>query len=219
MGMRGPRWHLLAVTLVLALGGCRGAPVPVATPGATLMPTHVLATATPVPTATVAPTATPTATPTPLPTATPQPTPTPLPTATSVPPYAIRDSSGLCQATVPGAFTDDGGIWRVGNEAGVTLVGAATQGVLDFDTVTQLLVSNIGTQVADYHETGRTREASDRLRITYTGQVFGVSGGGTIYQQQFGPTICALVLFAATAAQARYTPIFAAIIASLAPVR
>ena len=212
------RYSLFATLLVVALGGCRGAPLPAAPPGATLVPTRALPTSTTVPTATATsvPTATPTATPTPLPTATPQ--PTPRPTATSIPPYTIRDSSGLCQATVPGAFTDDGGIWRVGNDAGVTLVGA-TAGLLDFDAMTQLLVSNIGTQVANYHETARTREAPDRLRITYTGQVFGVPGGGTIEQQQFGATICALVLFAATAAQARYTPTFAAIIASLGPVR
>ncbi|HEU5423821.1 MAG TPA: hypothetical protein VFU72_09805 [Nitrolancea sp.] len=120
---------------------------------------------------------------------------------------------------MPGTFTDDGGIWRVGNAAGVTLVGAATQGLLDFDTMTQLLISNVSTQIADYHETWRTREAPDRLRITYTGQVFGVPGGGMIDQQQFGSTICALVLFAATGAQARYTATFEAIVASLAPAR
>jgi len=117
--MRGMRWGLLTVTLVLVLVGCRGAPAPAAPPGATLVPTRVLPTPTTVPTATSVPTATPTATPTPLPTATPQ--PTPRPTATSSPPYAIRDSSERYQATVPGAFTDDGGIWRAGNDAGVTL--------------------------------------------------------------------------------------------------
>lgn len=146
-------------------------------------------------------------------------TASPAATRTVGPDYAIRDAAGLCQMTLPGQFRDDGGIWRVGDEAGVTLVGTPTGGFLDFDTATQLLVGNIGTQIGDYRETGRTREGADRLRITYTGQVFGVPGGGIIYQQQFGQTICGLVLFAAAGERARYAAPFERIIASFAAAR
>jgi hypothetical protein len=190
--------------------------VPTSTPAttATASPTRApTATAT----ATATPTVTPTRTPTPQPTATATRTPTATPTP--IPDYTIRDSSGLCQATIPGAFRDDGGIWRVGDEAGVTLVGTTAGFLLDFDTATQLLIANIGTQIGDYRETGRTREASDRLRITYTGNVLGVPGGGTIYQRQFDQTICAVILFAGTGLEARYASAFERIIASLGPVR
>lgn len=219
-------WCLLVGALA-ACGQARPAPLPTAitpapTATATAIPTAI-PTATPLPTPTVTstappPTATPTRTPAPTATATPTARPVSV-TPTTTPPYTIRDSSGLCAATVPGAFRDDGGIWRVGDEAGVTLAGLPTGGALDFDTVTQLLVGNIGSQIGDYRETGRMREGSDRLRITYTGRVFGVPGGGTIYQRQFGPTMCALVLFAAEGQGPRYVAPFEGIIASLAPAR
>jgi hypothetical protein len=212
---------MLASCCLVALVACGG-------PGATATPTITPTTAaTPTPTATTTPTPTPTptlsptATATRMPTATPTATPTRLPSATpTVPPdFTVRDASNLCQVTLPGIFRDDGGIWRVGDEAGATLVGTAAGFLLDFDAATQLLTANIGSQIADYRETGRTREATDRLRITYTGRVFDVPGGGTIYQRQFGQTICALILFAATGQEARYAPMFERITASLGPVR
>ena len=201
---------MLALCWAAALVACGGAAP--STP--IVVPTH---TATPTATTTSTPTATPTRTPTPSPTATETRTPTATPTP--IPDYTIRDSSGFCQATIPGAFRDDGGIWRIGEEAGVTLVGTIAGFLLDFDAATQLLTANIGAQIADYQETGRTREAEDRLRITYTGQVFGVPGGGIIYQRQFGQTICAVILFAANGQEARYASTFERIIASLAPAR
>ena len=225
-------WRLaLAILGVVALAACGGAtprprPAPTATPPLTATPTATppptaTPTVTSIPTATATPTKTPTPTATaPPPTATPTPTPVPTPTATAtatarptaspttIPPYTIRDPSGLCQATVPGAFRDDVGIWRVGDEAGVTLAGLATGGLLDFDTVTQLLVGNIGAQIADYRETGRTREEPDRLRITYTGRVLGEPGGGIVHQRQFGQTMCGLVLFAADGQGPRYAAAF-----------
>jgi hypothetical protein len=134
-------------------------------------------------------------------------------------PYTIRDTSGLCQATVPATFRDDGGIWRVGDEAGVTLAGLATGGLLTFDQVTQLLVGNLGGQIGDYRETGRARDGDDRLRIAYTGRVLGVPGGGIVHQRQFGQTTCALILFAADGQGPRYAPVFEATIASLTPAR
>jgi hypothetical protein len=222
------RRAIVVVCWLVALVACgRGASTATPPPTATMVPTST-PTLTPTPTPTVAPTATNT----PVPTSTPRPpTPTVTPTATatstprstatptSAPDYTIRDTSGLCQVTLPGAFRDDGGIWRVGDEAGATLAGLATGGLLDFDTVTQLLVGNIGTQVADYRETGRTRESGDRLRITYTGRVLGVPGSGIVYQRQFGQTMCGLILFAADGKQAQYAPTFERIIASLAAAR
>ncbi len=121
--------------------------------------------------------------------------------------------------TLPGTFRDDGGIWRVGDEAGATLVGVTTGFLFDFDAATQFLVANIGTQIGDYRETGRTREATDRLRITYTGTVFNTPGGGVIMQRQFGNSVCAVILFAATNQQTRYAPTFERIIASFAAAR
>lgn len=194
---------LLGMAALLACGTS-----PTATPSATPAPT---ATATLPPTATATPTRTPP--PTPTATATRTPTPTPIPDRT------IRDGSGLCQATIPGTFRDDGGAWRVGDEAGVTLVGTAAGFLLDFDAATQLLTANLGAQIGDYRETGRAREAADRLRITYTGRVLGVPGGGVIYQRQSGQTICAAILFAATGQESRYAPTFERIIASLGPAR
>ena len=215
------RRRLLIIAWLLALTACGGqAATPTAAPTATASATATApptSTATAVPTATATPTVTPTRTPTPLPTATATRTATATPTP--IPDYTIRDGSGLCQATIPGAFRDDGGIWRVGDEAGVTLVGTTAGFLLDFDTATQLLMANIGTQIGDYRETGRTREASDRLRITYTGNVLGVPGSGIIYQQQFDQTICAVILFAATGQETRYASAFERIIASLGPVR
>ena len=215
------RRTLLVIVWLLALTACGQQdatptipPTPTATATATATPTRA---PTATPTATATPTVTPTQTPTPTPTATATRTPTATPTP--IPDYTIRDSSVLCQATIPGAFRDDGGIWRVGDEAGVTLVGTPAGFLLDFDTATQLLIANIGTQIDDYRETGRTREANDRLRITYTGKVLGVPGGGIIYQRQAGQTICAVILFAATGQEARYAPTFERIIASLGPVR
>jgi hypothetical protein len=209
---------MMAICCLVALVACGGRDA-TATP--TITPT---ATATPLPTATVTasptrvPTATSTYTPSPTATATRPPTasPTRLPSATpTVPPdFTARDSSNLCQVTLPGTFRDDGGIWRVGNEAGVTLVGTTAGFLLDFDSATQLLTANIGSQIADYRETGRTREASDRLRITYTGRVFDVPGGGIIYQRQFGQSICAVILFAAGGQESRYAPTFERIITS-----
>jgi hypothetical protein len=214
---------MLAIGCLVALVACGGRKA-TATP--TVAPT---ATATTPPTATATasptrlPTATPTLTPSPTATATRSPTATatrlPSATATVPPDFTARDSSNLCQVTLPGTFRDDGGIWRVGNEAGVTLVGTTAGLLLDFDSATLLLTSNIGTQVADYRETGRTREADDRLRITYTGRVFDVPGGGIIYQRQFGQSICAVILFAATGQEARYTPVFERIIASFGPAK
>lgn len=220
---------VLLVLALLALAACGITPTPTPAPTATPLPTATAtATATPTatPTRTPTPTPVPTATATPTPTRTPTPTPSPtrtatptvVPTATPTP-YAIRDSSALCEATVPGVFRDDGGIWRVGNEAGVTIVGTPTGGLLSFDAVTQLFLSNVGSQIADFHETGRTREGSDRLRITYTGRVFGVPGGGILYQQQFGSTMCGLILFAADGQGARYAATFEGIIASLRALR
>ena len=227
---------IAVVTLaLLALAACGATPTPTPAPTATPLPTATAtATATPLPTATLTPTATPSPTPTLVPTATPSPTPTRIPTATPSPtrtptptvtptatptPYGIRDSSALCEATVPGAFRDDGGIWRVGNEAGVTIVGTPTGGLLSFDAVTQLFLNNVGAQISDFHETGRNHEGSDRLRIAYTGKVLGVPGGGTIYQRQFGPTMCGLILFAADGQGSRYTGAFEGIIASLRALR
>ena len=109
------------------------------------------------------------------------------------------------------------GAW--GTRRAWTLVGTPTGFLLDFDAATQLLTSNIGSQVGDYRETGRTREASDRLRITYTGKVLNVPGGGTIYQRQSGQTICAVILFTATGQEARYASAFERIIGSLGPAR
>src|SRR3954451_10353692 len=215
------RRAMVVVCWLVALVACgRGASTPTPPPTATAVPTS---TPTRVPTAT--PTVAPTATSTPVPTSTATPTatatstPRVTATATSAPDYTIRDTSGLCQATLPGAFRDDGGIWLVGDEACATLAGLATGGLLDFDTVTQLLVGNIGSQIGDYRETGRTREAGDRLRITYTGRVLGVPGSGIVYQRQFGQTMCGLVLFAAEGKQAQYAPTFERIIASLAAAR
>lgn len=222
---------------LLALAACGVTPTPTPAPTATPLPTATAtatATATPLPTATLTPTATPSPTPTLVPTATPSPTPTRIPTATPSPtstptptvtptatptPYAIRDSSALCETTVPGAFRDDGGIWRVGDAAGVTIVGTPTGGLLSFDAVTQLFLNNVGAQITDFHETGRTRESDDRLRIAYTGKVFGVPGGGTIYQRQFGPTMCGLILFAADGQGPRYTAAFEEIIRNLRALR
>jgi hypothetical protein len=214
---------MLAIGCLVALVACGGRNA-TATP--TVAPT---ATATQSPTATVTPsptlvpTATATITPSPTATATRPPTATPtrLPSATATvqPDFTARDASNLCQVTLPGTFRDDGGIWRVGNEAGVTLVGTTAGLLLDFDSATLLLTSNIGTQVADYRETGRTREASDRLRITYTGRVFDVPGGGILYQRQFGQTICAVILFAANGQESRYAPAFERIITSFSAAR
>ena len=221
------RRAMLAICCLAALVAC-GGPDATATP--TIAPTFT-ATPSPTATATSSPTRTPTPTPTLPPTATatatrtptaaPTATPTRAPTATpTVPPdFTARDASNLCQVTLPGTFRDDGGIWRVGDEAGATLVGTMAGFLLDFDAATQLLTANIGSQIADYRETGRTREAADRLRITYTGRVFNVPGGGTIYQRQYGQTICALILFAATGQEARYAPTFERIAASLGPAR
>jgi len=202
-------------------------PAPTATPLPTLTPTPApTRTPTVMPTATPAPTPTPSPTLTPLPTATPTPAPTRTPTATPSPtraatptPYVLRDSSALYEATVPGAFRDDGGIWRVGDEAGVTIVATPTGGLLSFDAVTQLFLSNIGAQISDFRETGRTREGDDHLRIAYTGKVFGVPGGGVLYQRQFGPTMCGLILFAADGQGPRYTGAFGEIIANLRALR
>lgn len=221
------RRAILTVCCLLVLVTCGGpaatvTPTVTPTPSATLPPT---ATATPSPTRfpTFTPTLSPTATasPTRTPTSPPTVTPTRVPTVTpTVPPdFTARDASNLCQVTLPGTFRDDGGIWRVGDEAGATLVGTTAGFLLDFDAATELLTANIGTQVADYRETSRTREASDRLRITYTGRVFNVPGGGVIYQRQSGQTICAVILFASTAAQPRYTATFERIIATLGPAR
>jgi hypothetical protein len=216
---------MLAICCLAALVACGG---PDATATSTVTPTA---------TATLPPTVTPTLSPTRVPTATPTFTPAPTATATAtrpptatatrvpsatptVPPdFTARDASNLCQVTLPGTFRDDGGIWRVGNEAGVTLVGVTAGFLLDFDAATQLLTANIGTQVGDYRETGRTREATDRLRITYTGRVFDVPGGGIIYQRQFGQNICAVILFAASGQESRYAPVFERIIASFGPAR
>jgi len=221
--MRRCTLPFLASLALLALAACGAAPTPTPAPTATPLPTATAAaTATPVPTATLTPTATPspTPTPTPAPTRTPTVTPTPtvIPTATPTP-YAIRDSSALCEATVPGAFRDDGGIWRVGNEAGVTIVGTPTSGLLSFDAVTQLFLSNVRSQIGDFRETGRTRDGDDRLRIAYTGKVLGVPGGGTVYQRQFGQTMCGLILFAADGQGPRYTTAFEGIINSLRALR
>jgi hypothetical protein len=212
---------MLAICCLAALVACGADPTPIPTvtptPTATMLPT---ATVTPSPTHT--PTATPTFTPAPTATATatrpPTATATRLPSATPTVPtdFTARDAANLCQVTLPGTFRDDGGIWRVGNEAGVTLVGTTAGLLFDFDSATLLLTSNIGTQIADYRETGRTREAQDRLRITYTGRVFDVPGGGIIYQRQFGQNICAVILFAATGQESRYAPIFERIITSFA---
>lgn len=210
--------YTLPLLAILALVACGARPTPT--------PTAPAPTATPLPTATAVPTATPTATPTRVPTSTPTvtpsptrtPTPTVVPTATPTP-YMIRDSSALCQATVPGIFRDDGGVWRVGNDAGVTIVGTPTGGLLSFDAVTQLLVNNAGPQISDFRETGRTREGDDRLRVTYAGKVFGVPGGGLIYQRQFGQTMCGLILFAAEGQGPRYAPVFEGIIGSLTALR
>lgn len=101
----------------------------------------------------------------------------------------------------------------------MTLAGLATGGILDFDTVTQLLVGNIGVQIADYREAGCSRESSDRLRIIYTGRVLGVPGGGIVHQRQFGQTMCGLVLFVADGQGPRYAAAFEGIIASLAATR
>jgi hypothetical protein len=214
---------MLAICCLAALVACGG---PDATVTPTVAPTAT-ATIPPTVTATPSPTRVPTVTPTvtPVPTATatrpPTATATRLPSATPtvVPDFTARDASNLCQVTLPGTFRDDGGIWRVGDEAGVTLAGITAGFLLDFDAATQLLTANIGAQVADYRETGRTREATDRLRITYTGRVFDVPGGGIIYQQQFGQNICAVILFAASGQQSRYAPIFERIIASFGPAR
>ncbi len=220
---------------LLALAACGATPTPTPAPTATPQPTATLTpTATPSPTPTLVPTATPSPTPTLVPTATLTPSPTRTPTATPSPtrtptptvtptatpfPYAIRDSSALCEATVPGAFRDDGGIWRVGNEAGVTIVATPTGGLLSFDAVTQLFLNNVGAQLTDFRETGRTRDGDDRLRIAYTGRVLGVPGGGVIYQRQFGQTMCGLILFAADGQGARYTTTFEGIIGSLRALR
>ncbi len=216
---------------LLALAACGATPTPTpaptatatATATATLQPTATLTpTATPSPIPTLVPTATPSPTPTLVPTATPSPTRTPTPTVTPTAtpsPYAIRDSSALCEAMVPGAFRDDGGIWRVGNEAGVTIVATPTGGLLSFDAVTQLFLNNVGAQLTDFRETGRTRDGDDRLRIAYTGRVLGVPGGGVIYQRQFGQTMCGLILFAADGQGARYTTTFEGIIGGLRALR
>ena len=214
--MRRCTQPFLASLALLALVACGAAPTPTPAPTATPLPTATAATATPSPTPTPLPTLTPTPAPTRTPTVTPPPTVTPTATPTS---YTIRDSSALCQATVPGAFRDDGGIWRVGDEAGVTIVATPTGGLLSFDAVTQLLLSNVGAQVGEFRETARTRDGDDRLRIAYTGKVFGVPGGGTIYQRQFGPTMCGLILFAAEGQGPRYAPAFEGLIASLAALR
>jgi hypothetical protein len=237
--MRRSSLTALAILALLALVACGTTPTPTptatatatplptatltptATPTATPLPTATL-TPTPAPTATPLPTLTPTATPTATPTITPSPTRTPTPTAipTATPtPYAVRDASALCEVTVPGAFRDDGGIWRVGDEAGVTIVGTPTGGLLSFDAVTQLFLSNVGAQIGEFRETGRTREGEERLRIAYTGRVFGVPGGGSIYQRQFGPTMCGLILFAADGQGPRYTAAFEGIISSLRALR
>jgi len=220
----------LASLALLMLAACGEMPTPTPAPTAMPLPTATAtataiplptATFTPSPTATLVPTATPTPAPTSTPTVTPSPTRTPTPTVipTATPtPYAIRDSSALCEATVPGAFRDDGGIWRVGNEAGVTIVGTPTSGLLSFDAVTQLFLSNVGAQIGDFRETGRTRDGDDRLRIAYTGKVFGVPGGGTIYQRQFGQTMCGLILFA-DGQGPRYMGAFEGIINSLRALR
>lgn len=83
--------------------------------------------------------------------ATPTSTTTPIPivppvtaASTSGSPYAIRDTSGLTQATVSGRARDDGGIWRVGDGVGVTVAGLAAGDPLTFDQVTRLLVSSFG---------------------------------------------------------------------------
>lgn len=131
----------------------------------------------------------------------------------------MRDSTGLCQITLPGAFVDDGGIWRVGNEAGVTLTSMPTGGFLDFDSATTLLLANFRALVADYQETGRTREDPERLRITYTGAIFGARGSGILYQRQFGQTICGLALYTAAGYEGRYAAMFERIITSLVAVR
>ncbi len=101
----------------------------------------------------------------------------------------------------------------------MTLAGLTSGGLLTFDQVTQLLVGNLGGQIAHYRETGRVRDGDDRLRIAYAGHVLGVLGGGIVYQRQFGQTTCALVLFAANGQGPRYAPVFDATIASLAPAR
>jgi len=46
-----------------------------------------------------------------------------------------------------------------------------------------------------------------------------VPGGGTIYQRQFGPTMCGLILFAADGQGPRYTTAFEGIIGSLRALR
>jgi hypothetical protein len=143
---------------------------------------------------------------------------TPGAAGSPAPPYTVRDAVGLCQVTLPGSFRDDGGIWRVDDEAGVTLVGTLTGGFIDFNTATNLLLSNFQSQVANFHETGRTREAPDRLRITYTADVFGAPGSGILYQRQFGQTICGVALFATQGKDQQYAPIFEDIIASLTAV-
>ena len=210
----------LLIPALLALAACGAAPALAPAPTAMPLPTAtaIPPTPTPVPTATATPTPLPTPTPTATPSPTRTPTPTVMPTATPTP-YAIRDSSALCEATVPGVFWDDGGIWRVGNDAGVAIVGTPTGGLLSFDAVTQLFLANLGTQIEDFRETGRTREGNDRLRITYTGKVFGVPGDGLIYQELFGQTMCGLILFAADGYGPRYAPVFEAIIASLRGLR
>lgn len=206
--------RLAVLCWVMILAACGGTAVPSPTVAPTAAPT-----ATATPTATNTPTSTPTATPTRTPTPLPTATATWTPTATALPDYTIRDSSGFCQASIPGAFREDGGIWRDGNDAGVTIVGTIAGFLLDFDGATQLLTSNIGAQVDDYREVKRTREANDRLRITYTGKVSGVPGSGIIYQRQSGQTICAVILFAATGQEARYAPAFERVIASLGTAR
>lgn len=204
---------MLAICCLAALVACGGQ-------NATATPT-VAPTATPLPPPTATTTPSPTLAPIVIPTLTPSPTVTATrpPTPTVPPDFTARDASNLCQVTLPGTFRDDGGIWRVGDEAGVTLVGTTAGILLDFDSATLLLTTNIGTQVGNYRETGRTREASDRLRITYTGSVFNVPGGGTIVQRQFGQNICAVILFAATGQETRYTQTFERIIASFSAAR
>lgn len=211
---------LCCLAALVACGGRNATATPTVAPTATATPPP---TATTTPSPTLPPTATPTLTPSPTATATRPPTATAtrLPSATpTIPPdFTARDASSLCQVTLPGTFRDDGGIWRVGDEAGVTLVGTTAGMLLDFDSATLLLTSNIGAQIGNYRETGRTREASDRLRITYTGSVFNVPGGGTIVQRQFGQNICAVILFAATGQETRYAQTFERIITSFSAAR
>ena len=60
--------------------------------------------------------------------------------------------------------------------------GGVTAGfLLDFDAATQLLVANIGSQIGDYRETGRTREAADDFA---TFAVAGVEGAIVLCRAQ-----------------------------------